>query len=113
MNKNAPVQSWQPSNTDLSNLEANLMQIAALKENVPASDRHIDNPGRYFLQYLAIVQSGNKQIFVNASCAMGDVTSDRRRNHLEVVMDGGTCYWQAWYDPATQKFSNLMINGLA
>jgi hypothetical protein len=36
---------------------------------------------------------------------------DSWRKHLIVVMDGGKCYWNAVYDPATQKFSDLVVNG--
>ncbi|MGA2890521.1 MAG: hypothetical protein ABSE51_20975 [Terracidiphilus sp.] len=108
-----PVQSWQPSKVDLDGLEDNLSQIPNLRENAPSSRRHIDNPDQYFRQYLAIVQSGKKQIFVNALCRNDVSHSDEWRHHLQVVIDGGDCYWQAWYDPAIQRFSNLMINGVA
>ncbi|MGA9071239.1 MAG: hypothetical protein WB424_13335 [Terracidiphilus sp.] len=106
------VQSWQPSQADLDSLERNLPQISSLKENVPGPGRHIENPEKYFRQYLAIMQSEKKKIFVNAMCVNETNDSNEWRNHLEIVYDGGNCYWQAFYDPATQKFSNLMINGL-
>lgn len=107
------VLSWQPSQVDLDNLENNLPQISSMRENVPGPGRHIDDPYKYFRQYLAIVQSGKKQIFVNAMCGTAGDDSDEWRHHLRIVYDGGNCYWQAFYDPATQKFSNLMINGRA
>jgi hypothetical protein len=109
----ATVQSWSPSQVDLDGLKANLPHISDLKESVPGPGRRIDNPNKYFRQYLAIVLSGKKQIFVNAMCEpVGDGSDDWRR-HLQIVYDGGECFWQAFYDPATQKFSNLIINGRA
>jgi len=113
VNPQIPVQSWQPTAADLDGLEANLPQISNLKENVPGPGRRIDNPNKYFRQYLGIVQSGKKQIFVNAFCGGPVSDSDEWRHNLQIVYDGGKCFWQAWYDPATQKFSNLMINGVA
>jgi hypothetical protein len=105
------VQSWQPSQADLDGLERILPQISSLKENVPGPGRHIENPEKYFRQYLAIMQSEKKKIFVNAVCVNETNDSNEWRNHLQIVCDGENCYWQAFYDPATQKFSNLMING--
>ena len=107
------VQSWQPSQADLDSLERNLPQISSLRENAPGPGRHIENPEKFFRQYLAIVQSGKKQIFVNAICFdVGNYSIDWR-HHLQFVYDGGACFWRAFYDPTTQKFSNLMINGRA
>ena len=105
------VRSWEPAVGDVENLEANLFQISALDETAPGSTRHIDEPDRYFRQYLGIVQSGKKWIFINAFCWTDN--SDESRKHLDVVYDGGKCFWQAWYDPDTQKFSSLIINGVA
>ena len=112
-NPGIAVQSWQPSDADLKGLEANLPQVSNLKENGTGPGRHIDHPNEYFRQYLPIVQSGRRQIFVNAFCREERDYSDEWRQRLHIVYDGGKCYWQAFYDPLTQKFSNLLINGVA
>jgi hypothetical protein len=109
----AVVQSWQPSGDDLRGLEANLPQISSMKENGRGPAWRIENPTQYFRQYLAIVQSGKRQIFVNAFCRATEGDSEGWHHNLQIVYDGGTCYWQVFYDPLTQKFSNLMINGVA
>jgi hypothetical protein len=111
-NRETDVRSWEPTVADIEGLEANLLQIPALSENARGSIRHIDKPKGYFRQYVAVVQRGKKWIFVNAFCGFGMGNSDGWRKHLEIADDGGECYWQAWYDPATQRFSNLMINGV-
>lgn len=105
-----PVGSWQPDQANLGALKAALPQISGMKAQ-PHDPRHIADPDRYFLQYLPIVHQGKKQIFVNAFC--DTPTGDEWRHHLHVVIDGGECYWQAYYDPVTGKFSNLIINGRA
>jgi hypothetical protein len=107
------VRSWEPRVGDIENLEANLFQISALSQNTAGSTRHIDKPDRYFRQYLGIVQGGKKWVFINAFCWTSTDNSDESRQHLELGDDGGKCFWQAWYDPDTQRFSNLMINGEA
>jgi hypothetical protein len=110
-NQGIAVESWQPTPTDLRSLAADLPQIRSLhtSEHDP---RQIDNLDRYFLQYLPIVQSGKKRIFVNAFCNDVEGAPNDWHHHLQAVYDGGDCFWQVYYDPATHRFSNLMINGL-
>lgn len=107
---NIPLWSWQPSQADLATLEAALPQISGMKAQ-PHDPRHIAYPDRYFLQFLPIIQQGKKQIFVSAFC--NAPSGGEWRTHLYVVVDGGECYWQVYYDPASGKFSNLFINGRA
>lgn len=104
------VQSWEPTVGDIQGLENDLPQIASLSENGPGASRHIDDPRRYLRQYLAVVQDGQKKIFINALCSVQQGDPEWRK-HLVIVVDGGPCYWQAFYDPTTQKFSDLTING--
>jgi hypothetical protein len=111
-NSKTKVESWEPTVADIEGLETNLPQISALKESSSGPSRHIDDPHRYRRQYLAIVQDGRPRIFVNALCKIDADDSNTWRKHLELASDGGTCFWQALYDPSTQRFSNLMINGV-
>ncbi|HEV2133903.1 MAG TPA: hypothetical protein VGR47_06530 [Terracidiphilus sp.] len=109
-NPSISVMSWQPSRADLATLEAALPQISRMKAQ-PRDPRHIADPNRYFLQYLPIVQRGKKQIFVSAFCDAP--AGDKWRSHLYIVVDGGECYWQVYFDPTSGKFVNLIINGRA
>jgi hypothetical protein len=111
-NSKTKVESWEPTVADIEGLEANLPQISALRESGSGPSRHIDDPHRYLRQYLAIVQDGKPRIFVNALCTINADDSKLWRKHLELASDGGTCFWRALYDPSTQRFSNLMINGV-
>lgn len=99
--------------SDIYGLEASLPQVSSLKaENWPADSRiRIDSPDRYFRQYVGVVQNGKKLIYVNAFSDELPVTTWRET--LVVIMDGGTCCWQALFDPASGKFTSLRINGLA
>ncbi|MGO9336623.1 MAG: hypothetical protein ACLPY1_03850 [Terracidiphilus sp.] len=103
--------SWQPTKVDLDGLESNLPQISSMKVLGWDSKIHIDHPDRYFRQYVAVLVAGRREVFVNAFCDGQSFPDWRER--LVVVIDGGTCYWQALYDPATKQFSNLMINARA
>jgi len=107
------VQSWEPTVAEIDGLEANLPQISTMSESGPGPSRHIDDPRHYFRQYMAIVVAGKQKIFINSLCSIGAEDSNRWRKQLEIASDGGTCFWQAIYDPSTQNFSNLRINGRA
>lgn len=101
--------SWEPTKSDLAGLEINLPQVAALNIEGWTSRLHIHHPEAYYRQYVAVIYDGKKLIYVNAFCD-DELPPFDWRNHLYVVTDGATCYWQAIYDPATKKISSLTIN---
>lgn len=104
-------ESWEPTVGDMNDVETNLMQISTLSDRDSDAGRHIDNPRAYYRQYLAVVIDGKKRVYVNALCSVDQ--DPNWRKHLTVVMDGGECYWHAMFDPSTQKFSDLTVNGRA
>jgi hypothetical protein len=110
-NLKSPMENWEPTVADINDLESSLPQITALSSKEPNTNRHIDNPDQYFRQYLAVMIHGQKQVLVNAMCTVEPGQDWRRR--LTIVSDGGKCFWHAVFDPTTQTFSNLVINGRA
>jgi hypothetical protein len=102
---------WQPSQPQIQSLEANLPHVSDLRSGGAPNGEKITHPELYFRQYVAVVRAGQKLIYVNAICQIRYAPD--WREHVAVVMDGGNCFWQAWFDPATQKFSELYINGRA
>lgn len=106
--------TWQPTKEEVAELEASLEQVSHLKaENWPASSNvHIDHPERYFRQYIGVIRSGKKQIYVNAFCSEIGPPPDWQKRLVD-ILDGGTCVWQAVYDPSAKRFLSLRINGVA
>jgi hypothetical protein len=102
--------SWKPTAADIAGLEASLPQIAGLKAERWNAKVRIENPEKYFRQYLAVAVAGRNLIYVNASCEEPPPSWHHR---LYVVVDGATCFWQALYDPTTKTFSHLTINARA
>jgi hypothetical protein len=102
---------WKPADADIGGLEASLPLVSHLRaENrFAVGDRHIEHPERYFRQYFPVVRNGKGLIYVNA---FRD-ESPNWRQHIVVIMDGGTRCWQAFYDPAAHVFLTLRINGEA
>jgi hypothetical protein len=105
--------TWEPSMADIYKLEASLRQVSSLKAtNWPAdSDIRIDHPEQYFRQYVGVTRKGKKLIYVNAFCDA--IPISYWRETLVRIMDGGTCCWQAFYDPTVGRFTALTINGVA
>jgi len=103
--------SWKPSQADLDGLEANLPLISKMKILGWSSNIHIDRPAQYYRQYVAILVSGKRMIFVNAFRDAQEFSDWHDR--LVIVIDGDIGYWQVLYDPATKQFSNLRINARA
>jgi hypothetical protein len=103
--------SWLPSKAQLDALEASIPHISDLRSGGAPKGGQIAHPEQYYRQYLALIRAGQKLIRVNAFCDVKDLP--HWRDQPEIVMDGGDCYWQAWYDPATGKFLDFYINGRA
>jgi hypothetical protein len=105
--------TWWPTKMDIEGLEASLSQVSSLKaENWPANmPIAIDHPERYYRQYVPVIGKGRKLIYINAFC--DDLPASYWREQLVLISDGGTCCWQALYDPLKGEFSGLRINGIA
>ena len=102
---------WQPTQSQIETLEANLPHVSDLRSFGAPKGETIDHPEQYYRQYLAVIRAGQNLIYVNALCHVQYISD--WRDHIAIVMDGGHCFWQAWYDPATEKFLTLYINGRA
>jgi hypothetical protein len=102
---------WQPTEAEIGGLEASLPLVPHLRaENwLSRYDLRIEHPEQYFRQYIPVLSKGKKLIYVNA---FRDETPEWRQ-HVVIIMDGGTCCWQAYYDPAAHAFLMFRINGVA
>ena len=103
---------WTPSRENVLAMEKGVATF--LQENpdlfyldeAPAWER-LDE---YNSQYIGIILEGRKIIYANYFCnSMG---TDWKKDFL-LVMDGGDCYFQFKYDPASREFFDLQVNGEA
>ena len=108
---NAVQTTWSQTKVDIDDAEANISQVAILQAEGWSSMIHIDHPERYFRQYVPVRRAGKRVLYLNALCDENPPAYWRKR--LVIVADGATCYWQAFYDPATKKYSHLTINSRA
>jgi hypothetical protein len=103
--------TWKPTKEDLAHLEAGISQISTLLITGWPAKLHIEHPENYYRQYVPIIRGGQKLFYVSAFCE--NPLPNYWRSRVVVVSDGGTCFWQAFYDPATKRYSHLTINARA
>ncbi len=106
---------WEPSEQDIELLESNISHVADIKFlNPDYKGSQIPHPEEYLRQYFGVFINGRKLIYVNALCEKYGVKyAQYWRERFVDVYDGGSCFWHVRYDPATKKFSELMVNGVA
>lgn len=106
------IDYWTPTEADVAALEDSLP--AFLESEIPPDHynrRILDRLDLYKRQYFGITfEAGQPLIYANFFCV------DEFDYWLEspvFVMDGGECFFQVVYDPATDTFSRLSVNGFA
>jgi hypothetical protein len=97
--------TWKPTDAEVKLLESRLTRISQLRDSAGA---RVQDPDRYYRQYMGIVVGKRKLIFINAFC---DIYNLMWRERFVNMCDGGSCFWGAVYDVATGEFSDLCMNG--
>ncbi len=106
------IDYWTPEQSQVRALESAL--IPFLEASIASDDARAGFwealPG-YRRQFFGITfQRGTPLIYANYFCMDG---FERWRTGFVSVEDGGECFFQVLYDPATGVFSRLRINGYA
>lgn len=91
-------------------LEARLGDISKLQSG-GAVRTAISAPFRSYRQYVGIVLSGKRLIYVNAFAP--ELNPKDWQTRLVNFCDGGSALWGVLFDPAAGKFSDLRTNGVA
>ena len=101
---------WKTTDQVIATLESNLKRITSLRSAGIKKGIRIDHPEKCYRQYVPVVVAGRKLIYVNAFC--GTKVADWRTQFV-IICDGGASVWGALYDPTTEEFSDLEVNGVA
>jgi hypothetical protein len=103
---------WTPTEPQIYALEGGLEGF--LEAERPPEEYGYDLAGEvefYRRQYFGVMfTEGQPLIYANFFCADD---FDYWLESFVLVMDGGECFFQLLYDPATGQFSNLRVNGYA
>lgn len=98
--------TWQPDNKTLTNMQHQIEKY--VKNHAIKQQRELLNWSQYSFQYLAIETEGQKHILVNGLCKE---SKHKTPDSFYLVFDGGNCYFSLKYDPASNRYSDLFING--
>lgn len=97
--------AWQPTADDVA-----VMQAALEKRLADEPRMEGDSIEGYYRQFFGFSVEGTKYIYGEYFCESDNF--DWQQN-LVFVMDGGTCFVDAAYNPATGEFVSLYIHGYA
>ena len=102
---------WTPSTGEIEVLEAGLSSF--LRSNQPEDRSAIGELSGYKRQYFGVTRDGRRAIFVSAFCRNHWEAHPNWEEHLVFPLDGGSCYFQLFYNPDARSFYGLSINGEA
>ena len=100
---------WLPERSQIIQLERHIIDFINLRKGKSLSTPIFQ---AYDRQYIGIIQNGEKLIYGNFFPSKYSKTFHRLAEIIDVC-DGFGSFWGVIYNPNTQQFSELRINGLA
>jgi hypothetical protein len=83
-------------------------KIESIKNDPLIQDNVISNPGKYYKQFVAVINSkGEKEVWVECFCKISDASW---KTEPVIVKDGGNCYFYVKINLTTGLVSNFGIN---
>jgi len=70
--------------------------------------RPLDN---FRIQYRGLIQHRHRIVFISGYCRSFDMSVQDLIEDRRVVMDGGTCFFNGWYDADEQRFEAFHFHG--
>ena len=103
-----PGGAWQPDQSEVSDARVKLRPYVVAQ----AKARGDDLPAwrSYTFQYQGRELEGRKVIYVNAFCS---TPPDDVERNMVMTLDGGTCFFQAYYDIEIGEYIRIFFNGVA
>ena len=104
--------AWTPTPDHIAALQTRLPAYLAQNQNKFNSNKPPigERTSQYKFQYWGETdRAGQRVVAINALCSPLDGWTTRRI----LVMDGGDCFFNLKYDPASGKFFDLIVNGEA
>ncbi len=101
---------WTPTLEQVKELEGLLPEY--LKSHPPMDDKPVGDVFEYGRQYFGVTNNGQKVIYLNAFCNPSRFDPQWEEEMIQ-VKDGGSCYFQVYFDPARKEFIHLHYNGQA
>ncbi len=111
---------WNPKKSDLEIVNKVLKKAIADKKFDFIKKPILENiNNNLFKQYIPYIDKNNNRIILlNVSCdvlaipTLEDQKMEHWKNEFYEVYDGGSCYWKITINVDTEKYSNLLVNGV-
>ncbi len=69
--------------------------------------------GDYTIQYQGQRKDGRRSIRLGGACSSQGVKAEELKKRSRLVFDGGTCFFDATYDPEAGRFLDFAFHGYA
>lgn len=99
---------WSPSPAQVTEIQSGLKSFVV--QQATQQHRKIPDWSSYTFQYQGQMDSGQRVVYINASCISPPEYAQRQ---FVLALDGGTCFFEVKYDPAKRRFFQLVFNGEA
>lgn len=106
-----PAAEWVPSPAEIKVLESNLVDV--FQKTARSYKSQILNLKDYGRQYIGIQKDNRPLIRVLGFCNAHGKSEKELMKEPQIVMDGGTCYFEGEFDPRAKQFDRFSFNGEA
>jgi hypothetical protein len=112
---------WKPEKTDLNKVNEILIDAINNNEFHFLKSKNISELKKNYRQYLCYTnEKGEKIVYVNSMCELyTDYDKNNKpikfdwKNEISKTSDGGSCYWNIKINLTTNKYYDLVINGIS
>jgi hypothetical protein len=101
--------NWQPGSELLAEIAGAIPAEAA---HAPHSKPALPADA-YTVQYQGQLQDGRRLVRLAGACETHGSTASQLKAAFFVIFDGGTCFFDATYDPALRRFTAFSFHGRA
>jgi hypothetical protein len=88
--------------------------LSFLRKSPIASERKVlADFDDYYIQYIGYARNGRNIVFLNGVCSSQFESLRLDERHVELVADGGPCFFSVHYDIASKRILELFVHGSA
>ncbi len=107
----AEMKKYKEMSKELHKSNYDKNKIDAIQNDPLIQDNLISNPGKYYKQFIAVINSkGEKEVWVNCFCKTDDFDW---KIHVVFVLDGGSCFFNVKINLTNGLITVFSINGVA
>ncbi len=103
-----PGGAWKPAEQTLEAIHSGLKPF--VQKSAADQNKILAEWSKYTFQFQGQEKDGRKFVHINAYCIAPPEYAEKR---FVIVLDGGTCFFNVKFDPATHMYFELQFHGEA